>query len=85
MCFIFLSLLYVFFLLVVGVVLSSVDIWTTQRKVSGTKAKKATEEVNENVETAEIHQPPTQRRRINSRSDFGVSGAIATRLDKSER
>lgn len=74
-----------FCLLVVAVVLSSVDIWTTQRKVSGTKAKKATEEVNENVETAEIHQPPTQRRRINSRSDFGVSGAIATRLDKSER
>lgn len=74
-----------FCLLVVGAVLSSVDIWTTQRKVSGTKAKKATEEVNENVETAEIHQPPTQRRRINSRSDFGVSGAIATRLDKSER
>ena len=73
-----------FCLSVVGVVLSSVDIWTTQRKVSGTKAKKATEEVNENVETAEIHQPPTQRRRINSRSDFGVSGAIATRLDKSE-
>lgn len=74
-----------FCLLVVGVVLSSVDIWTTQRKVSGTKAKKATEEVNENVETAEIHQPPTQRRRINSRRDFGVSGVIATRLDKSER
>ena len=51
-----------------------------KRKREAMKAKKAAE-VNENAETSENRKTPTQRQRMNSRREFRLSAAVATRLN----